>query len=72
MENSNKVEYDITRTSPFTGVTRTLKFMLCPDDVQKYMNGGLIQACFPYLSVDEREFIVSGITADEWAAAFGG
>lgn len=31
----------------------------------------LIQDCFPELSNDEREFLLTGITPEEWDAAFG-
>jgi calcineurin-like phosphoesterase family protein len=30
-----------------------------------------IQDAFPYLTEDEREFILTGITADEWDELFG-
>jgi hypothetical protein len=33
--------------------------------------GELIQNAFPALNADEREFIKTGITPDEWKAAFG-
>jgi hypothetical protein len=32
---------------------------------------GLIQEAFPHLSVDEREFIISGIHPVEWRELFG-
>jgi len=32
---------------------------------------GYIQDIFPHLSDDEREFIMIGITAEEWANIFG-
>lgn len=35
-----------------------------------YRQGGLIQECFPTLSADQREFILTGITPEEWAKAF--
>jgi hypothetical protein len=31
----------------------------------------LIQEAFPYLSKGDREFIMSGITPEEWNATFG-
>lgn len=33
--------------------------------------GYYIQDAFPYLTEDEREFILTGITADEWDELFG-
>lgn len=34
------------------------------------MRGNYIQNAFPYLSADEREFILTGITPEEWAEIF--
>lgn len=36
----------------------------------KYERGGLLQDCFPHLSEDEREFIKTGITKEEWDSVF--
>jgi len=36
-----------------------------------WREGALIQDVMPNLSPDEREFIMTGITPDEWAAEFG-
>lgn len=33
--------------------------------------GYLIQRAFPYLTDDEREFILTGMTASEWDELFG-
>jgi hypothetical protein len=40
-------------------------------DFQAWQGGELIQNAFPELSADAREFIKTGITPDEWKAAFG-
>ena len=34
------------------------------------MNNKLVQDIFPELNVDEREFLMTGITAEEWAQEF--
>lgn len=38
---------------------------------QRYKEGRLIQDAFPTLQPDEREFLQSGITPDEWKELFG-
>ena len=38
--------------------------------VEKYNKGALIQDAFPNLSVDEREFLLSGLTPDQWKDIF--
>ena len=39
-------------------------------DLYKYQKGELIQACFPYLSADERELLITGFTAEMWDMVF--
>ena len=33
-------------------------------------NGALIQSVVPFLSADDREFLLTGITPEEWKALF--
>jgi hypothetical protein len=35
-------------------------------DLNFYVQGGHVQSAFPYLSVDERELIISGYTKEMW------
>lgn len=37
---------------------------------QKWQGGALIQDAFPMLDADQREFLLTGITPDEWDAMF--
>lgn len=62
----------VTRTSPFTGKTRTLDLDITDIQVARYDNGWLLQDAFPNLSADEREFYKTGITGEEWDQMFGG
>ena len=39
-------------------------------DYEAYENGELIQSCFPYLSNEQREIIISGLTDDMWGTLF--
>ena len=62
----------ITRTSAFTGKTRTLWLPVTEAQLEAYYQGGvLLQNAFPNLSAGEREFIKTGVTDEEWTAAFG-
>jgi len=56
----------ITRKSILSGITRTLDIPVTEDQMQAWRGGVLIQRAMPNLSDDLREFIMSGITADEW------
>lgn len=61
---------NFTRKSRLSGVTRTKTFMVTEVEMQKYRAGELIQRAFPKLSDADREFILTGITDDEWDATF--
>ena len=63
---------NITRTSMVSGVTRTLDLPVTQQQLDSYAQGALLQNAFPNLSADEREFLKTGITAEEWEALFGG
>ena len=39
--------------------------------LEAHRNGELVQNVFPTLSVEEREFLVSGISPKEWNDLFG-
>jgi len=63
---------NITRISPFTGKTHTLDIAVTSEQIARWQGGELIQNAMPNLTPDEREFIKTGVTAEEWEAAFGG
>jgi hypothetical protein len=63
---------NITRTSMVSGITRTLDLPVTQEQLDNYAQGALLQNAFPNLSADEREFIKSGITTEEWESLFGG
>lgn len=61
----------IQRVSILTGKIRTKILNLDPSDLSDYLSGSkLIQNAFPYLSPSDREFIMSGITDEEWNSEF--
>jgi hypothetical protein len=62
----------VTRTSPFTGKVHTKVLAVTQEQLDRYERGNiLLQDAFPFLSADDREFIKTGITAEEWEATFG-
>lgn len=63
---------NITRTSLATGTTRTLDINVTLEQLNNYAQGALLQDAFPHLSADDREFIKTGITPEEWDSLFGG
>jgi hypothetical protein len=61
----------IKRTSEFSGITRELDLPVTVAQMGQFESGmGTIQDIFSNLPVDDREFIKSGITADEWDQMF--
>ena len=61
----------ITKTSPFSGETNTMDIDVTQSQIDAWYGGELIQNAMPNLSADEREFIMTGITPEEWADNFG-
>lgn len=61
----------ITRTSPFSGITRMREITVTQEQLDRWHAGELIQNVMPNLSADDREFLMTGITAEEWDTAFG-
>lgn len=63
---------NVMRVSPLTGKTNIMKLDITLDQIHQWENGlGLIQDIMPNLTASEREFIMSGMTDDDWNEAFG-
>ena len=60
----------ITRTSILSGKTRTKEINVNQSQIDKWVAGMLIQDAMPDVSVDEREFIMTGSTPEEWDLYF--
>ena len=61
----------ITRTSMFTGIERTLDLDFTAEQLAEWKNGALIQDAMPNLSPADREFVMTGVTDEEWSDEFG-
>ncbi len=62
----------ITKVSTLTGIIHTREIPVTAAQLLKWDEGELIQNAMPNLSPDDREFLMSGITPEEWKAEFGG
>ena len=60
----------ITRRSIISNQERTLDLPVTEEQCARWKRGALVQDVFPNLTPSQREFIVSGITRDEWEAVF--
>lgn len=60
----------ITRVSQATGIEHTRDIALTVQQLGRWCCGEYIQDVAPNLSDDDREFIMTGITAEEWDDIF--
>ncbi len=60
----------ITRTSILTGIEQTLDIPCTEEQYRAYLNGTHIQIAMPNVAESEREFILTGMTGDEWDKIF--
>jgi hypothetical protein len=60
----------ITRTSIFSGVTRTLELAITENQLQAWQAGQNIEQAMPTLTPADREFVMTGVTGEEWQTEF--
>lgn len=60
----------ITRTSVFTGKEHQFDLPITEDQLAAWKAGTLVQDAFPHLTLDQREFLISGATPQEWKDVF--
>ena len=68
--NQNPKAMNITKTSSYSGIVRTIDLNVTLEQLQNWQNGMLIYKAMPNLTADEREFIISGVTNEEWEEMF--
>ena len=54
-----------------SGELNSMELDVTQDQLNLWQGGELIQDVFPHLNADEREFIKTGITPQEWSDTFG-
>lgn len=61
----------IKRKSVLSGIEYVRNIPVNPEDMLLWETGAVnIQDAMPYLNDNDREFILTGITPDEWKQAF--
>jgi hypothetical protein len=60
----------ITRTSNFSNIKRIFDLSITREQYLSWKNGELIQDAFPQLNSDDREFLMTGCTPEEWEVIF--
>jgi len=66
----NREKRKITKISGYSNIKHTLELNIDWEDYARWVNGELIQKAMPYLTPDEREFLMTGITKEEWDTMF--
>ena len=61
----------VLRRSILTGIVRTRVIDITEAQYEAWQNGEVIQDAAPHLSVSDREFLINGVTDEEWQEAFG-
>ena len=65
---------NITKISSLTGIEHTLNINITQDELLRVENRRnsteLIQNIVPNISMEEREFLMTGITNEEWIRLF--
>jgi len=62
----------VTKTSKLTGIEHTRDIPVSEYQLRSWMRGtALIQDAMPELCPEDREFLISGVTPEEWDAVFG-
>lgn len=60
----------LIRTSQYSGRTHEMEIPLTNEEFEaatlRWESGVLIQDAFPTLSIDQREFLLTGMTPEEW------
>ena len=59
--------------SQLTGRTNKMDLPVTPEQIREWQTSRtLIQNAFPQLTPDQREFLLTGSTPEEWDSIFGG
>ena len=77
LQPERKLTWDVTGTlcrvevkSLFTGRNNVMTLGFTREQFNRWQGGEYIQRAMPQLSDDEREFLMSGATPQEWAEEF--
>jgi hypothetical protein len=61
----------VTKRSALTGKTHTQEIDITETQWKRWKGGEMIQDVCPHLSPDDREYLISGATKEEWTQFFG-
>lgn len=57
---------EISKRSPFSGEVNTRNLDITVEQFDRWNRGESVQNVFPHLSATDREFLLTGITDEDW------
>jgi hypothetical protein len=61
----------IERVSPLTGKKNTMRIPVTQEEIDYWhVSGRSVQSVFPDLTADQREFLMTGLTPEDWDEMF--
>ena len=60
----------IIRRSSLSGKMHTMDLPITQEELTRWDAGELVQNVFPYLTPSQREFLMTGVTEEEWEDTF--
>jgi hypothetical protein len=70
-QNLKEKKMFITRQSQWSGITRTLDIPVTHEQLYEWQRGAMIQNAMPNLTAAQREFLMTGVTEEEWKEMWG-
>lgn len=61
----------ISRVSKLTGIKHFMDLPVTAEQLVEWVNGKVIQEAMPQLTLEQAEFLISGITPEEWDSFIG-
>lgn len=61
----------VFRRSLLTGIVHSMEIDVTQEQMDRFDRGEKVQHVFPHLDADKREFILNGITPEEWKEYVG-
>lgn len=61
----------VVKLSYLTGKQNQMVLPVTQEQISRWEGGELVQDVFPDLDENQREFLITGITPDEWENALG-
>ncbi len=56
----------VVKTSPLTGLENSMTLDITQDMIDDWKGGMIIQDAMPHIQPHEREFLISGLTQEDW------